>query len=209
MPDLIDFDALGEHERYKLMASLIVPRPIAWVTTVSERGIPNAAPFSMFAMVGESPAMVMISINRLEGDADKDTAANIDATGEFVVHIPSEELTDAMDATSVAHPSDVDELKLLGLKTRPADLVRPPIIDAADVAFECTLWHRLDIPSRRIFFGQVRRLHARSGLVDQETWRVQLSEYHPVGRFGASFYSGTRDRFVAAGRPTSTSIDSL
>ena len=209
MPDLIDFDALTEHQRYKLMASLIVPRPIAWVTTVSEKGVPNAAPFSMFAMVGESPPMLMISINRLEGDADKDTAANIEATGEFVVHIPSEELTDVMDATSIAHPSDVDELALLGLTTRTADLVGAPIIEAADVAFECTLWHRLDIPSRRIFFGQVRRLHTRPGLVDQDTWRVRLSDYHPVGRFGASFYSGTRDRFVASGRPVATSIDSL
>lgn len=209
MPDLVDFDTLGERERYKLLASLIVPRPIAWVTTVSAEGVPNAAPFSMFAMVGEEPPVLMISVNRVGSDGQKDTAANIDATSEFVVHIPDEPLTDVMDATSTSHPPHIDELAHLGLATRPADLVRPPIIDAAAVAFECTLWHRFEIPSRQVYFGRVRRLHVRDGLIDRDRWRVRLQDYHPVGRFGASFYTGTRDRFAAAGGATATDIDSL
>src|SRR3954447_24907488 len=79
----IDFDALGAYERYKLMAGLIVPRPIALVTTLSQDGVVNAAPFSMFGMVGEDPPVVMISVTKLDGEAQKDTAVNIDAGGEF------------------------------------------------------------------------------------------------------------------------------
>lgn len=218
MPDVIDFDVLPEYERYKLLASLIVPRPIAWITTVSRDGVPNAAPFSMFAMVGEDPPLLMVSINRLHGDdggdgdgvrGDKDTAANIDATGEFVVHIPDERLVDAMDATGVAHPPGVDELALGGVAWHPGRLVGAPVIDEAAVALECTLWQRIDIPSRRIYLGQVRRLHVRDGLVDRATWRVRLRDFHPVGRFGASFYTRTRDRFVATGHPSATAIDAL
>ena len=83
----IDFATLTEYQRYKLMASLIVPRPIALVTTLGTDGIVNAAPFSMFNMLGEEPPIVMISVNRLQDNALKDTAANIVRTGEFVVHL--------------------------------------------------------------------------------------------------------------------------
>lgn len=210
MPELVDLDALGAYERYKLLASLIVPRPIAWVTTVSREGIANAAPFSMFALVGEDPAMVMVSIDRLDGGASKDTAANIDASGEFVVHIPDEPLAEAMDATAIAHPREVDELGLLGIPTRPAELVGAPLIRDAPVALECTLWHRLEIPSRHVYFGRVRRLHARDGLIDRERWHVSLGDYHPVGRFGASYYTTTRDRFaLARDRAGEAPFDSL
>ena len=83
----IDFDSITEYQRYKLMASLIVPRPIALITTLSETGVVNAAPFSMFNMLGEDPPIVMVSINRLEDGNLKDTARNIARTGEFVVHL--------------------------------------------------------------------------------------------------------------------------
>ena len=83
----IDFSTLSAYQRYKLMASLIVPRPIALVTTQNAAGVVNAAPFSMFNMLGEEPPIVMISINRLQDGVLKDTAANIVRTQEFVVHI--------------------------------------------------------------------------------------------------------------------------
>ncbi|MDE0547423.1 flavin reductase family protein [Microbacterium sp. C7(2022)] len=209
MPDVIDFDALAPYERYKMMASLIVPRPVAWVTTRSADGVANAAPFSMFAMVGEEPPLLMVSMDRRKEGNSKDSAVNIDATGEFVVHLADESLVEAMDACSAAHPPEVDELELLGIETRPAEVVGAPIIADAPVAFECELWQRLEIPSRHIYFGQVRRLHARDGLIDRELWRVNLGDYSPVGRFGASFYTTTQDRFALAGAPTRTTIDSL
>src|SRR3954449_5100084 len=108
----IDFDSLGEYQRYKLMASLIVPRPIALVTTLSPDGEVNAAPFSMFGMVGEDPPLLMISVNRLEEGAQKDTAAKLNATGEFVVHIPDEAMAARMHECGRSYPSHVDELAM-------------------------------------------------------------------------------------------------
>ncbi len=83
----IDFSQITEYQRYKLMSSLIVPRPIALVTTLGANGVVNAAPFSLFNMLGEEPPIVMISLNKLGNGQLKDTAANILANGEFVVHL--------------------------------------------------------------------------------------------------------------------------
>ncbi|MCM3501578.1 flavin reductase family protein [Microbacterium sp. P26] len=204
-----DFDTLPPYERYKLLAGLIVPRPIAWITTVDADGVVNAAPFSMFAMVGEDPPLLMVSIDRPADGGRKDTAANIDATGEFVVHLVDRPLAEQMDATSTRHPSHVDELALVGVDTVAAEMVRPPVIAAAPVALECELWQRLEIPSREIFFGRIRRLRTRSGLIDRELMRVRLADYAPIGRFGASFYTTTIDRFTLVGQPASTSLDTL
>jgi flavin reductase (DIM6/NTAB) family NADH-FMN oxidoreductase RutF len=192
----VDFSAIGAYERYKLMASLIVPRPIALITTLSEDGVVNAAPFSMFNMLGEEPPIVMVSINRLSDGELKDTAAHIARTGEFVVHIADEAIATQMHHCGERHPRSVSELEKVGLTTRPSRSVAPPRIAEAPVAFECTLWETLETDSRQIFIGRVLWLHAREGLIDTERWRVQLSSYFPVGRFGASFYTGTRERFA-------------
>jgi len=195
----IDFATLTEYQRYKLMASLIVPRPIALVTTLGETGVVNAAPFSMFNMLGEEPPIVMISINRLQDGHLKDTAANIVRTGEFVVHISDEAMAEQMHRCGERLPPDVSELAAVGLTTLPSNAVQPPRIAQAPVAFECTLWETLETASRQIFIGQVRWLHAREGLIDTETWRVRLQDYFPVARFGASFYVTTRERFSIEG----------
>lgn len=192
----IDFDALTAYQRYKLMASLIVPRPIALVTTLNPSGVVNAAPFSMFNMLGEDPPIVMLSINRLEGGRQKDTAANISRDREFVVHLTDEAMARQMHRCGEALPPDRSELDHVGLQALPSRVVAPPRIAEAPVALECTLWETLETESRQIFIGRVRWLHARDGLVDAKTWRVRLQDYYPVGRFGASFYVTTRDRFA-------------
>lgn len=191
---------LSAYERYKLMAGLIVPRPIAFVTTVSVDGVVNAAPFSMFAMVGEEPPLVMISLDRRVGGARKDTAINIDATGEFVVHLVDEALAQQMHDCGFAHPPEVDELRHVGLTAVPSTQVAPPRIAEAPVALECTLHERLQTASRDIYFGRIEHLWAREGLIDPERWHVRLTDYHPVGRFGASFYVTSRDRFALSSR---------
>jgi flavin reductase (DIM6/NTAB) family NADH-FMN oxidoreductase RutF len=203
----IDFAAITEYQRYKLMASLIVPRPIALVTTLSETGVVNAAPFSMFNMLGEEPPIVMISINRLTDGQLKDTAANIVRTKEFVVHIADEAMAEQMHRCGERLPPDVSELAAVGLTTLPSTSVAPPRIAQAPVAFECTLWETLETASRQIFIGQVRHLHARDDLIDTETWRVRLQNYFPVARFGASFYVNTRERFTLDGK--ATAIDEI
>ena len=195
----IDFASITEYQRYKLMASLIVPRPIALVTTLSETGVVNAAPFSMFNMLGEEPPIVMISINRLQDGHLKDTAANIVRTKEFVVHISDEAMAEQMHRCGERLPPHESELDAVGLTTLPSKLVKAPRIAQAPVAFECTLWETLETASRQIFIGQVRWLHAREGLIDTERWRVRLQDYFPVARFGASYYVTTRDRFSLGG----------
>ncbi|WP_423194516.1 flavin reductase family protein [Cupriavidus sp. H18C2] len=209
----IDFSAITEYQRYKLMASLIVPRPIALVTTLGPDGTANAAPFSMFNMLGEEPPIVMISINRLGDGALKDTAANIVRTGEFVVHLSDEAMAEKMHRCGERLPPHMSELAHVGLTAAPCTEVAPPRIAEAPVAFECRLWETLETDSRQIFIGRVLRLHARDGLIDTERWRVRLQDYFPVGRFGASFYVTTRDRFSLerdAGVVTaSTAIDEM
>ncbi len=209
----IDFDTLSAYQRYKLMASLIVPRPIALVTTLGPTGVVNAAPFSMFNMMGEDPPIVMLSVNRLHDGGLKDTAANIVRSGEFVVHLSDEPIAEQMHRCGDRLPPEASEIEHTGLHTRPSLRVAPPCIAEAPVAFECKLWETLQTESRQIFIGRVLMLHARDGLVDTTTWRVRLQDYHPVARFGASFYIRTRDRFaLGEGQTTaatSTPIDEM
>jgi flavin reductase (DIM6/NTAB) family NADH-FMN oxidoreductase RutF len=210
----VDFESITAYQRYKLMASLIVPRPIALVTTLGPTGVVNAAPFSMFNMIGEDPPILMISINRLKDGRLKDTAANILANGEFVVHISDEAMAQKMHDCGQNFPSHVSELAAVGLTPVPSMGVAPPRIAEAPVAFECVLHEKLETESRYVFIGRIVRLAARDGLIDTEAWRVNLREYHPVARFGASFYTGTNERFSLSEGPNteapqSTAIDAL
>jgi flavin reductase (DIM6/NTAB) family NADH-FMN oxidoreductase RutF len=208
----INFETLDVYARYKLMASLIVPRPIALVTTLGEDGTVNAAPFSMFNMMGEDPPIVMVSINRLHDGKLKDTAANILRTREFVVHLTDEAMSAAMHGCGDPLPADQSELDHTGLHASPSKVVRPPRIVEAPVAFECVLHETMETASRYVFIGRVVWLAARDGLVDETQWRVRLQDYFPVARFGASFYINTRDRFAlgkSAIPPRSTAIDEL
>jgi flavin reductase (DIM6/NTAB) family NADH-FMN oxidoreductase RutF len=209
---IIDFSRLSAYERYKLMASLIVPRPIALVTTINANGVVNAAPFSMFNMVGEDPPLVMVSINRLDHGLLKHTAANILANGEFVVHLADEAIAEKMHDCAKTVAEDVSELKMVGFTAVASKTVAPPSIAEAPIAFECVLHEQVVTASRHIFFGRVQSLRARDGLIDTENWRVRLQDYFPVGRFGASFYVNTRDRFSIDGsdrESRSTSIDEI
>ena len=205
----VDFSQISAYQRYKLMASLIVPRPIALVTTLSAQGVVNAAPFSMFNMLGEDPPVVMLSINRLQDGRLKDTAANILSQREFVVHMSDEALAAQMHACGESFPASVSELDAVGLHATPSHSVRPPRIAEAPVAFECVLHETLETASRYVFIGRVLWLSARDGLIDTEAWRVRLQDYHPVGRFGASFYTRCRDRFAIGDTTTSNPIDTL
>jgi flavin reductase (DIM6/NTAB) family NADH-FMN oxidoreductase RutF len=210
----VDFEQLDTYPRYKLMASLIVPRPIALVTTLGANGVANAAPFSMFNMVGEDPPILMISINRLSDGRLKDTAANILHNGEFVVHMSDEPMAQKMHDCGQAFPSNVSELTQVGLTPVPSRCVAPPRIAESPVAFECVLHEKLETESRYVFIGRIRWLAARDGLIDTQAWRVNLREYNPVARFGASFYTRTLDRFSLndepkKSAPVSTAIDQL
>src|SRR5450830_282346 len=153
---------------------------------------------------------LMVSINRLHDGNLKDTAANILRTGEFVVHLTDEAMCKQMHACGDRLPSDVSELVHAGLHAVPSQSVKPPRIAEAPVAFECVLHEKLETASRYIFIGRVQWLAARDGLVDTELWRVRLQDYHPVGRFGASFYVKTSERFsLEKAQASSTPIDEM
>jgi flavin reductase (DIM6/NTAB) family NADH-FMN oxidoreductase RutF len=208
----LDFGTLTEHQRYKLMASLIIPRPIALVTTVNADGVVNAAPFSMFNMLGEEPPIVMISLNKRESGEVKDTAANILASGEFVVHLVDEAIADQMHRCGAHYPPEVSEVEVVGFSTAPSIAIKPPRIAEAPVSLECTLFEKIETPSRHIFIGRVLWMHARDDLIDLERYRVRLQNYFPIARFGASFYTRTRDRFAISEGvhpENSTSIDEI
>ena len=209
----IDFSQITEYQRYKLMSSLIVPRPIALVTTLGANGVVNAAPFSLFNMLGEEPPIVMISLNKHADGQLKDTAANILANGEFVVHLADEAIAEQMHACGASVPPEVSEVEMVGFTTALSQAVKPPRIVEAPVAFECRLWEKLETESRYIFIGRVLWLHARDDLIDVETWRVRLQNYFPVARFGASFYINTRERYALGDKggaaTRSTPIDEI
>ncbi|MBS0450909.1 MAG: flavin reductase family protein [Proteobacteria bacterium] len=205
----IDFSTISAHQRYKLMASLIVPRPIALVTTQNAQGVVNAAPFSMFNMLGEDPPILMISINKLQDELLKDTSANILANGEFVVHIADEPMAEQMHRCGDRLPSSHSELDAVGLTAVASRAVLPPRIEQAPVAFECRVSEKIETASRHIFIGEVLWLHAREDLIDLERYRVKLQNYFPVGRFGASFYIRTRERFSMQSASEVNTIDTL
>ena len=195
----VDFDLLTPYQRYKLMTGLIVPRPIALVTTINARGVVNAAPFSLFNMIGEEPPLVLISLNCSAAGSLKDMAVNILANEQFVVHIADEAMAQAMHDCGTALPPGQSEIDLVGLSTTPSSSVAPPRIVEAPVAFECQLAEKMETESRHIFIGRVLRLHARDGLLDMDKHHVRLDDYFPVARFGSDLYVRTRDRFRMEG----------
>jgi len=192
------FDLAGEHAplAYKLLASLVLPRPIALVSTVDADGMVNAAPFSFFNVLGAEPPIVGVCPGDRDSGVPKDTARNIRATGEFVVNLVDEPIARAMSDCSASLPPGSSELAYAGLTATPSDTVRPPRIAEAPVSLECAEWGTLQIGSNRLVIGLVRRVHVRDGILDPDTLRVHHDAYAVVGRmFGADGYCRTRDIF--------------
>lgn len=193
-----DFGILPPEARYRLLASTIMPRPVAWVVTCSADGVVNAAPYSFFNLFGADRPVVALGILARPG-RQKDTAANISATGEFVVNLVPYALVEAMNATCVEAPPEVDETALAGLATRPSFAIRPPCIAASPVALECRLLHMLETgPGQWLAVGEVLHAHyAHSVLTgDPARPRVDAAALDLVGRMhGPSAYARTRDLF--------------
>jgi flavin reductase (DIM6/NTAB) family NADH-FMN oxidoreductase RutF len=195
-----NFEILGAAQRHKLLSGLVVPRPIALVTTLGREGVVNAAPFSFFNVLGEEPPALVISIGHREGDGVpagslKDTARNIVDTGEFVVHLVDEAITERMHGCSLRFPPEVSEVERVGFTTAPSHGVRPPRIVEAPVAMECTLLQRVPLGNHDLYIGRIDWLHVRDGLVEPDSLRVRLEDYHAVGRLSGSRYVRIEDRF--------------
>lgn len=191
-----DFARIAPAERYRLMASVIVPRPIAWITTQDAAGRRNAAPFSFFNMMGADPPIVAIGLMDRADGSPKDTAANILETGEFVVNLVCEADAAAMNFTCIDAPPAFDEIAGAGLAVLPSTAVAPPRIASAPVAMECRLAHVQQIGATRVVLGEVVHFHIDDALVDPVRGRVDTPAMHLVGRVhGGGWYARLTDLF--------------
>lgn len=190
-----DFAALTERERYKLLIGAVVPRPIAWVTTVDGNGRVNAAPFSFFNCLSADPAILAIGVEYRPDQRQKDTGRNIRDTQAFTVNIVSGALMHAMNASAVPFEPDVDELAVAGLSARPGVKVPCPSIAESPAAFECRHHVTLSIGnSREIILGEVVYAHLHRHIVN-ERMHVDPATLDAVGRMGGHGYATTRDYF--------------
>lgn len=189
---LIDPADLKGPDAYRLMISVIVPRPIAWISTTDADGVLNAAPFSYFQALSSRPPMIMIAVGQRRGGTLKDTRANIEATGEFVVNVVSEDAAAAMVKCSVDHPPEVSEFDTAGLTPAPSVKVKPPRIAESKVAMECRLDRVLEIGSSGVCIGEVVLFHV-SDDVANEDGTVDPVRLRPLGRMGGSSYAPLRE----------------
>ncbi|MDZ4134897.1 MAG: flavin reductase family protein [Paracoccaceae bacterium] len=193
-----DLETLGADISYKLLASTVTPRPIAWVTTQNAQGVVNAAPYSFFNAMGHTPPTVALGLVRDAARGFKDTAQNILDTGEFVVNLVPEHLAEAMNQTSVAAPPGVSEMELAGLEAAPSTHIRPPRIAQSPVSFECvTLTALVTGPQQTIVIGRVLAVHVADAFVlDADRGHIDTPALGLIGRMhGAGWYARTHDLF--------------
>nr|WP_294937503.1 flavin reductase family protein [uncultured Flavobacterium sp.] len=186
-PQLIDQKAT-----YKLLIGSVIPRPIGWISSISEEGIVNLAPFSFFNAVGEDPPHVMFSTVR-PNNTNKDTLNNVLATKQFVVNMVVEDNVEKMNTTSQAVPPDVNEFELAGLTPIPSTKVKPPRVKESPIHMECELVHHYTLEDNKqggatIMIGRVVMFHVdESVLLDD--FKINMETYKPVARLAGSNYS--------------------
>jgi len=177
-----DLAALDPRERYFLLTGVVVPRPIAWVSTLDADGRRNVAPYSYFNACSATPPIVHFT-----STAPKDSLANVRATGEFVVNIVSHDVGPAMRVSSATFPADQDEFVWAHLDGAPSTRVKPPRVASAKVALECRLRRLLEMGEGTMAFGDVVHVH-----VDRSVWRdgrVDPELLRPVGRLSGLEYT--------------------
>ncbi|NDV87654.1 flavin reductase family protein [Aurantimonas aggregata] len=190
----IAMDTLSAQQRYKLLCAIVIPRPIALVTTLGRDGVTNAAPFSFFNVFSETPPLVILGLQAKPDDTPKDTTRNIRRTGEFVVNLVDEAMAESMNVCAGDFPSDTSEIGPAGLNLSPSAKVAPARITEAPFALECRRHTMLSFgPERDLLVGEVLQVHAREGLLDAGTLHVDIERYRPLGRLFADLYARQRD----------------
>ena len=187
-------------ERYKLLIGLVIPRPIAWVSTWSENGVATCAPFSFFNVISEDPPLCILSFNWRSDGTIKHTLNNIRRTGEFVVNLADEGTANAMHLCGTELPEAESEFTKFGLTPAPAKVVKHPRIAEAAASLECRVERRINFgPEREMVVGEILLIHAREGIIDPVSKRISEELYRPVGRLFAERYCTTRQRFNLPG----------
>ncbi|MEO0560241.1 MAG: flavin reductase family protein [Bacteroidota bacterium] len=192
---------LSPRNRYKLLSALVVPRPIAWVTTLNADGSVNAAPFSFFNLMGNRPPVVALGPDDRPDGTPKDTPRNIRQRGAFVINVVNEAVAAAMHASSALYPPEVSEVDTLELATVPMPGTDVPRLADAPAAMACREHTTMQIGETRVVLGQVEQLFVRDELVDAERWRIDQEALRPVGRLGGGLYTRTRDHLDLGPRP--------
>ncbi|MBO9328790.1 hypothetical protein A6B37_17510 [Achromobacter sp. HZ01] len=199
-----DFSALPAQTVYNVLTSTVTPRPIAWLTTISGKGVVNAAPFSFFNVMGHQPPTVAIGLMRHANGEFKDSGANIIENCEFVVNLVPESLVRQMNQTCADYPPEVDELAAAGLTARPAIHVRPPLIEGSPVSLECVSQATVVTGPRQIVvIGRVLGAHVDDAYVrDAARGHVDTPALGLIARMhGGGWYARSSDLFQLA-RPT-------
>jgi len=179
-----------------ILAGLVTPRPIALTTTVDPEGRVNAAPFSFFNVLGDSPPIVGFCPGDRSPGIPKDTAKNIRLTHEFVVNLVDEDIAQKMNLCAATLPHGQNELEHAGLTAVASSVVKPPRIAEAPASLECKSWGILEIGDNRLIIGEVLRVHVRDGIFEADRWLIKPENYHPVGRMQSpSWYTQTRELF--------------
>jgi hypothetical protein len=193
---LLDLTGAQRDDAYMILAALVTPRPIALVTTLDENCRVNAAPFSFFNVLGDSPPIIGICPGDRATGVPKDTARNIRLTHEFVVNLVDEPLAEAMNQCAASLQPGENELHHAGLTAAESVAVKPPRIVESPASLECRHHSTIEIGDNRLIIGEVLRVHVRDGLFDPETWLVNPSNYHPIGRMQSPhWYCRTTDMF--------------
>lgn len=190
-------DDLSTKEMYKLLTGSVVPRPIAWVSTISEDGVHNLAPFSFFTVASRQPPMLCISIGPGVGEregTEKDTLVNIRSSKEFVINIVSTPLGNEMQKSSENLPANINEFDEAGLTAIKSDLVKPMRVKESPINIECKLEQIIPLGSDNLIIGRVVNYHIRDEFY-LGNYKVDLEKLQPLGRLAGN-YSESKEFFT-------------
>lgn len=195
-----DPNKLEHTEIYKLLTGSVIPRPIGWISTVSEKGINNLAPFSYFNAIGDDPPHVMFSTSR-GNNTNKDTLNNVLATKQFVVNMVTEELTEQINATAQAVHYDIDEFELAGVTPITSLKVKPMCVKESSITFECELVHHYFLEDHKhggacVIIGRIVMMHFDDDDVLLDNYKINLENYKPVSRLAGLGYAKIGEIFL-------------
>lgn len=193
-----DPNEMDQKSIYKLLTGTIIPRPIGWISTISEDGILNLAPFSYFNAVGDDPPHIMFSASRAN-NAIKDTLKNVLETKQFVANMVTEDLVEQMNMTAHPIPAHESEFELAGLTPEPSHKVKPPRIKESPIAMECELVHHYTLENNKfggstIIIGRVVFFHIDDNVL-LDDFKINLDTYKPVARLAGAHYSKLGELF--------------
>jgi flavin reductase (DIM6/NTAB) family NADH-FMN oxidoreductase RutF len=199
----LDPGAMDPQDVYKLMAALIVPRPIAWTSTLGPDGTPNLAPFSFFMMITSSPPHVAISVGAREGQA-KDTLRNVRDNGELVINIVDAERAPQMAFSASELVPEINEFEWARLEHLPSDVVRPRRVAGAPASFECQARQIIPVGDQpygaHLIISEVVQMHIRDDLLVEGN-RIDLIKLNAVGRLTGDWYCSTTDQYQLPRQP--------